>query len=69
MRYVCESDPTSNVIVKVTQCTDMPLNEVAAFVGKSDEWPDDVMLSGMQDHYPEIGMSDIVQVIEHDPPH
>lgn len=65
MTYVCEGDPTTRAVVLVTRCTSMPLAEVAAFVGKADKWPDDVMLEGMREHYPEIGLLDIVQVIEH----
>jgi hypothetical protein len=34
-------------------------------VGKQDIWPDAVMLSGMREHYPEIELDDIVQVVEH----
>lgn len=43
----------------------MPLSEVASFVGKTDEWPDQIMLEGMREHYPEIKLSSIVQVIEY----
>ncbi len=45
----------------------MPLASVAAYLGKSDEWPDDVMLAGMREHYPGIELNDIVQVVEHEP--
>ena len=48
----------------VTNCTDLPLSKAAAFVGKQDEWPDEVMLAGMREHYPEIELSSTVQVIE-----
>lgn len=44
----------------------MPLSSVAAYLGKSANWPDDVMLEGMREHYPAITLSDIVQVIEHE---
>lgn len=67
MRYACDDDIDQSVIVNVVRCTDMPLAEVTAYLGKTAEWPDDVMLSGMREHYPDIEMTDIVQVIEHDP--
>ncbi|RVU39780.1 hypothetical protein EOI86_06470 [Hwanghaeella grinnelliae] len=68
MRYVHDDDPGQWVIVQVTRCTDMPLADAAAYLGKTAEWPDDVMLAGMREHYPEIALTDTVQVIEHDPP-
>ncbi|PHQ98643.1 MAG: hypothetical protein COB39_08320 [Marinosulfonomonas sp.] len=68
MLYVCDGAPEQSVIVNVIRCTDMPLSKAAAYFGMSDEWPDDVMLSGMRKHYPDIKLSDIVQVIEHTPP-
>ncbi len=68
MRYLCEDDPSRNAVVEVTRCSDMPLGEVAAYLGRADDWPDDVMLTGMREHYPEIELSDIVQVVEHLPP-
>jgi hypothetical protein len=65
MRYVCAGDPARAVDVLVTRCTDVPLSQAAALVGKQDIWPDAVMLSGMREHYPEIELDDIVQVVEH----
>ena len=65
LTYVCEGKPERTVAVLVARCTDMPLSEAAAFVGKADEWPDAVMLTGMRAHYPTIKMTDSVQVIEH----
>jgi len=65
MAYFCEDDPNERAVVLVTRCTNMPLTEVAAFVGKAEEWPDDVMLDGMRKHYPEIELTDVVQVVEH----
>jgi hypothetical protein len=67
MRYVCDDDASKSAVVNVLRCTDMPLASVAAYLGKSTEWPDEVMLRGMRDHYPEIELADIVQVIEHEP--
>lgn len=65
MTYICDGDPSRTVVVWVTACTDMPLHEAAAFVGKQDAWPDAVMLAGMREHYPQIELTDVVQVIEH----
>jgi hypothetical protein len=56
-----------SVVVNVLRRSDMPLTSVAAYLGKADEWPDDAMLPGMREHYPGIELSDIVQVIEHEP--
>ena len=60
--------PDQKITVNVTRCTEMPLSEAAACLGMSDEWPGQVMLTGMREHYPDIKLSDIVQIIEHDPP-
>ncbi len=68
MRYICDDDPRKTATVLVTRCTSMPLSEAASFVGKADVWPDDVMLAGMREHYPDIKLSDVVEVIEHLPP-
>ncbi len=66
--FFCKEDPNLTVLVTVTRCTEMPLSDAAAFVGRSDEWPDTIMLTGMQEHYPDIALSSLVQVIEYDPP-
>jgi hypothetical protein len=42
----------------------MPLCDAASFVGREEDWPDSVMLAGMREHYPEIELTSIVQVIE-----
>jgi hypothetical protein len=65
MCYVCDGDPEKTVVVLVTRCTDVPLAQAAALVGKQDIWPDPIMLSGMREHYPDIELDDIVQVVEH----
>lgn len=65
LSYICEGHPDQTVVVWVTRCSDMPLAEAAEFLGKSNEWPDPVMLDGMREHYPEIRLSDIVQIVEH----
>ncbi len=68
MRFVCDGDSSKTVVVEVFQCTEMALSEVATFVGKSDEWPDEVMLEGMREHYPDIQLSSVVQVVSFEPP-
>jgi len=68
MVYWCEGDSEKTVTVWVKRCTDMPLYEAAAFLGKAEEWPDEVMLEGMREHYLDIQLSDIVQVVEHETP-
>jgi hypothetical protein len=65
LRYVCDGDPAKTAIVWVTRCTNIPLSEAAAFVGRQAEWPKEVMLAGMREHYPEIRWEDVVQIIEH----
>lgn len=65
MTYVCEGDAQKSAVVWVTTCTDMPLSEAAAFLGREEEWPDAVMLEGMREHYPEIELTSIVQIVEH----
>ena len=65
LRYVCDDDPESTLIVWVTRCTSMPLSDAAGFVGRAEDWPKDVMLAGMREHYPAIQWTDTVQVIEH----
>ena len=68
LRLVHDDDPSQSVVVHVRRCTEMPLSAAASFVGKADEWPDDVMLRGMREHYPDIELSDLVQVVEYEPP-
>ena len=68
LRFVCDGDSNRTATVEVIRCTEMPLSEAAAFVGRSDDWPDDIMLEGMREHYPEIELSSIVQVVEFEPP-
>jgi len=68
MTYINEQDNSETAVVLVTRCTDMPLSDAARYLGKETEWPATIMLDGMREHYPEIKLSDIVQVIEHLPP-
>lgn len=65
LSYVCEADVRKSAVVRVTRCTDMPLSEAATFLGREEEWPDAVMLEGMREHYPEIELTSVVQIVEH----
>jgi hypothetical protein len=65
MRYVCDKNPEKTAVVLVTRCRDVPLSQAAMLVGKQDIWPDAIMLSGMREHYPDIELDDVVQVVEH----
>jgi hypothetical protein len=65
MTYVCQGDVHKTALVHVIRCTDIPLREAAAFLGKQDEWPDAVTLEGMREHYPAIELASIVQIVEH----
>jgi len=64
LTFICAQVPSNTADVIVNRCTDMPLRDVASFLNRSDEWSDDVMLSGMKEHYPDIELKSIVQVIE-----
>ena len=68
MRYVCADDRSRTVDVMVTRCVSMPLADVAAYQGREAEWPDAVMLEGMREHYPDITLADVVDVVEHRTP-
>ncbi|MEO1331250.1 MAG: ASCH domain-containing protein [Pseudomonadota bacterium] len=67
MAYVHETERDRRIEVMVTRVTEMPLREVAEFLGRKRDWPDRVLLEGMRKHYPEITLEDRVQVIEHPP--
>lgn len=60
-----QQDENDAVIVSVTQVDTLRLSEVAAMLGKQEEWPDEVLLEGMREHYPEIRLSSEVQLITH----
>lgn len=64
LRFVNDKDPCDVATVNVTRCTDLPLSATAEFVGRLDEWPDDVLLDGMREHYPDIELDSVVQVVE-----
>lgn len=67
MTYVCEGDPSRRIIVEVIRCTTMPLSRAASFLGRESDWPREVMLEGMREHYPTIEWEDEVQIVEHLP--
>jgi hypothetical protein len=65
MRYIHHDDPSRTVVIWVTRCTDMPLSQAASYLGRETEWPKEVMLEGMREHYPAIAWDDEVQIVEH----
>ncbi len=65
MRYVCLDDPDQTAVVRVVRVASMPLADAAEYLGTETEWPPQAMLDGMREHYPDIELHDIVQVIEH----
>ncbi len=65
MVYWCEGSSTKTATVWVHRCSDIMLSKTAGFLGKTEEWPDEVMQVGMCERYPNIQLSDIVQVLEH----
>lgn len=65
MLYVCDGDPSRTAIVLVTKVTSMKLRDAAAYLGRQQDWTDDVMLEGMREHYPGITLDDQVEIIEH----
>lgn len=68
LRYVNSSDAVDTVTVCVTRVITLPLSAVAAFLNKADEWPDQVLLAGMREHYPDIELGSQVEVIFHSAP-
>jgi hypothetical protein len=65
LRYVCDGDPALTTIVLVTRVTAMPLRAAASHLGRAEDWPDAVMLEGMREHYPDISLDDMVEIVEH----
>lgn len=47
-------DPTQSVDVQAVRCTEMPLSLAARYVGREDDWPDEIMLEGMRDFRPSL---------------
>ena len=68
LRFICDGNPDQTVLVEVLSCKDMLLSDAAAYLDRQKEWPDEVMLEGMREHYPEIQLSSLVQVIEFELP-
>lgn len=68
MRYVNTENASDTLVVRVTEVKTMPLFSVALYLGKSEEWPDKVLLDGMREHYPDIRLDSEVDVIHHLPP-
>ena len=64
LRFVCDGSPLLTFDVRVWRVTKLALSDAAGFLGKAKEWPPEVMLNGMQEHYPEVQLQDVVQVIE-----
>lgn len=65
MQYVNVDDRSDTLVVQVTEVKTMPLCSVARYLGRLDEWPDEVLLSGMREHYPDIRLDSQVAVIHH----
>ena len=63
--FTCLERPSRTVIVWVTKVTSLPLKDAAQFLGREKEWPSDVMLDGMREHYPEISLADQVEIVEY----
>lgn len=61
--FVDQGDPARRVEVVVWDVRDLPLRDAAADLGRASEWPDDVLLAGMREHYPEITLDDVVQIV------
>ncbi len=59
-----EEKPHIETRVQVTRVTQMPLTQVARFLGKVEEWDEAWLLMDMQRYYPQICSGDNVQVIE-----
>ncbi len=49
----------------MTQVTSLPLKDAVQFLGREKEWPSDVMLDGMREHYSEISLADQVEIVEY----
>ncbi len=64
LKFSCVNDLSKSVVVQVFRCTELPLSEAAIFLGKSPDWPDDLLFEWMREHYPDIQMSSNVQIVE-----
>lgn len=65
MCFTCLERPSRTLIVWVTKVTLLPLKDAAQFLGREKEWPSDVMLDGMREHYSEISLADQVEIVEY----
>lgn len=65
MRYVNAVNDSDTLVVWVTEIKTMPLSSVARYLNRSEEWPDQVLLRGMQEHYSDISLDSEVDVIHH----
>lgn len=63
--YWSDGNSSINTLVWVHGCSEMLLSNVAAYLGKEEDWPDEIMLEGMREHYPTIQLDSTVQVVEH----
>jgi len=64
LTFICVEEQSNTADVIVSRCTTMPLRDAPSFLNYGDEWSGDVMLNGMKEHYPDIELKSIVQVIE-----
>ena len=65
MLYVNADDDSETLVVQVTEVKTMKLFFVASYLGRLEEWSDEVLLSGMREHYPDIRLDSEVEVIHH----
>ena len=63
--FSCLEEPSRTLIVQVTKVTSLPLKNAAQFLGEEKEWPPDIMQAGMKEHYPEISLTDQVEIVEY----
>jgi hypothetical protein len=68
MQYVNMTNAADRLTVWVTKVESMPLSAVADYLNQVEEWPDAILLAGMREHYPEIQLDSVVDVIHHLPP-
>jgi len=65
LRYCNQQNPADTLVVWVTSVETLPLCAAAERLGKQAEWPDDVLLAGMREHYPAIELNSVVQLVHH----
>lgn len=64
LKFSYVNDLSKSLVVQVFRSTELPLSEAAIFLGKSLDWPDDLLLEWMCEQCPDIQMSSIVQIVE-----